>query len=316
MKRVEINHRHALPLVATVCALLVIGGCSDQEERSSQGTPAKETPVVIAVSNYPLQYFVERLAPWANVFCPAEDASDPAYWKPTVSEVTRLQQTDLIVLNGASYETWLGNVSLSPSKVIDSAAGLSDRLIPANEGISHSHGDEGEHEHAGTAFTLWLDMSLAVEQTRVVAAALSARWPSRAAEIEQAYASLKRDLLAIDEEIRSVVQAAPDRPVLFSHPVYQYLERAYGLNGKSLHWEPHEMPSAEQWAEAETLVSDHPAPWMIWEAEPSAEIVARLETRGIRSIVFDPCAGPPSEGDFLTVMKKNVVALRRVYVVR
>lgn len=249
--------------MATVCALLVIGGCSDQEERSSQGTPAEETPVVIAVSNYPLRYFVERLAPWANVFCPAEDASDPAYWKPTVSEVTRLQQTDLIVLNGASYETWLRKVSLSPSKVIDSAAGLSDRLIPANEGISHSHGDEGEHEHAGTAFTLWLDMSLAVEQTRVVVAALTARWPSRAAEIEQAYASLKRDLLAIDEEIKSVVQAAPDRPVLFSHPVYQYLERAYGLNGKSLHWEPHEMPSAEQWAEAETLVSDHPAPWMI-----------------------------------------------------
>ena len=73
------------------------------------------------------------------------------------------------------------------------------------------------------------------------------------------------------------------------------------------------MPSLAQLAELETLMTDHPARWLIWEAEPTAEIIARLETMGIRSIVFDPCAGPPSEGDFMTVMKKNVIALRTVY---
>ena len=39
----------------------------------------------------------------------------------------------------------------------------------------------------------------------------------------------------------------------------------------------------------------------------------RLEAVGIHSVVFDPCANIPESGDYLSVMKKNLEALRFVF---
>ena len=55
--------------------------------------------------------------------------------------------------------------------------GLEERLIPLQKEATHSHGLEGEHEHSGTAFTTWLDPTLAAEQASAIKEALAARWP-------------------------------------------------------------------------------------------------------------------------------------------
>ena len=115
-----------------------------------------------------------------------------------------------------------------------------------------------------------------------------------------------------DRALNASVGAAPDLPVLFSHPVYQYLEKRYGINGKSVHWEPDAMPDDQMWQELTALVNTHPAKWMIWEGDPDPEIVVKLATLGIQSVVFDPCAGKPEQGDFLSVMQKNATALQTV----
>ena len=52
---------------------------------------------------------------------------------------------------------------------------------------------------------------------------------------------------------------------------------------------------------------------MIWEGEPSSDITAKLAALGIQSVVFDPCAGTPDDGDFASVMKLNMAALKTVY---
>jgi len=45
---------------------------------------------------------------------------------------------------------------------------------------------------------------------------------------------------------------------------------------------------------------------MLWEAQPLAETVVKLEDVGVGSIVFAPCANRPTEGDWLSVMGDNV----------
>lgn len=52
---------------------------------------------------------------------------------------------------------------------------------------------------------------------------------------------------------------------------------------------------------------------MIWENTPLPQVSERLESVGIRSVVFDPCANTPASGDFLSMMEKNVQALRQVF---
>ena len=57
------------------------------------------------------------------------------------------------------------------------------------------------------------------------------------------------------------------------------------------------------------MLREHPATWMLWEAEPRGESVERLRALGVESVVFDPLANRPPAGDFLTVMRENVARL-------
>ena len=302
-----------LSLAALGLSLLVLlGGCTKKDDGAGTSSSLEGTPVV-SVSNYPLQYFAKRLAPWADVQFPAHAADDPAYWQPSVADISAMQEADLVILNGASYETWLANVSLSQAKLVDTSSGLTARLMPLQEHTTHSHGLEGEHEHSGTAFTFWLDLTMAQAQVQALSSALAGKWPQRSDEIEESATALITELESLDGQLKAVVSGAAGRPVLFSHPVYQYLENRYGMNGKSVHWEPDVLPGEALWRELKELLESHPAKWMIWEGTPLPEITERLLAMGIQSVVFDPCAGKPEQGDFISVMKQNVAGLQEVY---
>ena len=41
------------------------------------------------------------------------------------------------------------------------------------------------------------------------------------------------------------------------------------------------------WTEFDSLLEEHPAKWMVWEAEPRAASVDRLARLGVNSVVFD-----------------------------
>jgi zinc transport system substrate-binding protein len=269
---------------------------------------------VVVVANYPLQYFTQRLTTgMMDIRFPAAVSNDPAYWRPSAEDVAELQKADLIVLNGASYEQWTKNVSLPSSKVIETAEAFKDQWIPLDGAVSHSHGLEGEHEHAGTAFTTWLDMNLAREQARAIRDALIARWPSETSLFEDNFAKLESDLMALDEQLYQVVSQSPSTAVVFSHPVYQYLQARYDLEGSSVHWEVDEMPTDDEWSALASRMLSKDAQWMVWEGEPDEEIARRLNTIGMKGIVFDPCDNTPANGDFFTVMNRNVESLRTAF---
>ncbi len=301
-------------LVILLAALAILLVTSLGEEKAETGRRSGDPgrPLVYA-SNYPLQYFAERIsAPLINVRLPVPAGEDPAFWKPAPEDVLALQTADLVVLNGASYESWLRIVSLSTSRLVDTSRSFKDQFIAQEEATTHSHGLDGKHEHSATAFTTWLDLALAVEQARAIRDAFSTRWPEHRGQFETQFEQLAKELETLDAEIKEIVKRAPSVLVVFSHPVYQYFARRYRVNGRSVHWEPNEMPSDAMWQELTTLLRSHPAKWMIWEAKPSSDITAKLAALGIRSVVFEPCAGTPDGGDFASAMKQNLAALKTV----
>ncbi len=296
-------------------AMIAMAGCTSRDKEGTSGRSESGTAIpVVYVSNYPLKYFTERIAgPLAEVRFPASSSPDPAYWHPSPEEISAMQFADLIVLNGASYERWLPSVSLPPSRMIETAKGFEDRWISLEEEVTHSHGQEGAHEHGGTSFTTWLDLTLAAEQAEAIRDAFVSRWPEHTSLFEDNALKLKADLMKLDSELTGIVGQSPRTPVIFSHPVYQYFQRRYGVNGMSAHWEPGEMPDESMWNDLTKMESQHRAKWMIWEGAPSPEIVDKLSAIGIRSVVFDPCSNEPDEWDFLGVMRKNIDAIKQVY---
>jgi zinc transport system substrate-binding protein len=270
--------------------------------------------LTVHVVNYPLKYFAERIAgDHAKVVFPAPPDEDPAFWRPDVEAITAYQQADLILLNGAAYAKWVDKVTLPRSRMVDTSAKFKDQYITIEGAVTHSHGPEGEHAHEGVAFTTWIDFDLAAKQANAIADALSRKRPDLRKTFKRNSAALKKDLMALDREIKEIVSKDQSKPLVASHPVYDYFARRYGLNMKSVHWEPDEVPSYEQLAELSVILKVHPAKWMIWEGEPIKEPVEKLKSMGIQSLVFDPCGNTPDEGDFLSIMRQNAESLKMAF---
>ncbi len=152
-----------------------------------------------------------------------------------------------------------------------------------------------------------------LEQARAIAAALSKIRPASKNVFERNLALLEQELLALDSQVREMVATKPGISLLASHPVYQYFKHRYGLNITSVMWEPDVVPGAVQWSELKQLLKLLPSNWMVWEGRPDPESVARLESMGVGSLVFDPCGNRPVDGDFLGVMQQNLQNLKRAY---
>ncbi len=293
------------PLVALTLALSF--GCSKKAPSDAVGEHASTGPLTIYGVNYPLTYFAERLAPaGASVVLPVPEGADPAFWRPSVEAVQAYQQASLILLNGAGYAHWTRYATLPEARAVVTAEGCRERFIPNTTSVQHQHGPEGEHEHGDLAFTTWLDLKLAACQAAKIRDALLTRAPDDATAIRTRFAELEDELLTLDARLRKAGKAWDDRPILASHPVYQYLADAYGLSVVSLHFEPDQRLDQEDWKSLDTAVERHPATLMLWEGPPLDATEDGLRERGIEVVVFDPASQKPPSGDFLTAMEANV----------
>jgi zinc transport system substrate-binding protein len=236
-------------LLASIILLLV--ACDGGEHEASEGaTTSKSENALLVVSNYPLYFFASQIADGVDdapqIVFPDIDG-DPTFWIPDAEQIQQLQSADIVLLNGAGAEPWLNLISLDKRRVRDTTASAADRLIPLNDSAKHQHGPEGEHSHQGTAFTTWLDPTLAIAQAQSVTESLIELAPAGAASFRDNLAKLEQELMELDVQFAEVFAALGGRPVLFSHPVYQYLEHRYNINGESLHWEPEEELSTSAW---------------------------------------------------------------------
>ena len=270
--------------------------------------------ITVYTVNYPLAYFAERIGGnLVDVVFPLPSDVDPAFWEPNAKDIAEFQQADLILLNGAGYAKWLKRASLPRRKLVNTSAVFEHDYINVTESVTHQHGPGGDHSHTGTAFTTWLDFNQAIMQAKAILSALEKHDAEHAEDFRKNFALLEAELAELDKTIRNLVAHDPDKLLVASHPVYQYFARRYEIKLKSVMWEPDVVPDQNQWYELQQMLNSHDARWLIWEGEPDQQSIVRLRAMGINSLVFDPGANLPVEGDFMGLMKSNVTALEKAY---
>lgn len=294
----ELTRRPLLPrLVGALATGLLVASVSSAN--------AQERPTVVAVS-YALSYFAARLGtPEIEVVFPVPDAVDPAFWRPRIPDISMMQRADLIFLNGAGFATWTAKTSLPRARLVDTSKGFEDLHIPI-ETITHSHGADGEHSHTGVASFTWLDQALAIQQARAIADALVQHGLVEPELIGTRLTALTDDLSTLDAAADELRPLAEGKVLIATHPRYQYLARAYGLDIRSLEWDAGKAPSSEQMAELAMLVDATGAQVLLWEAEPPAEARAAIRETGLVDVVFPTLAMSPSGSDYVARLRTAV----------
>ena len=288
--------------------ILLLVSCTSEKKAPQEKELGK--PLVISV-NYPLHYFAQRIGgDLIRAEFPLPNDIDPAFWKPKAEAVHRFQKANLILDNGADYAKWMKQVSLPQSKILNTSSEFTEALLREARGVSHSHGPEGEHSHGELAFTIWLNFRLAIRQAEAIRTSLMKIMPEQEELLETNFKSLSSDLKSLDLQISEIALNFKGRTLLASHPVYQYLGNGYDFGVDSKHWEPDQMPEPEDLESFQDKLAELNNPVMLWEAEPLPKMRQWLEEIGVEIVVFEPCGNEPNDGDFLTVMKRNLENLK------
>jgi len=294
-----------------IVILIVFALFSCDKQQSKKVAESDEKLNVITV-NYPLYYFADRIGgDLIDLQYVIPEDVDPAYWMPDEDALELYQAADIILDNGADYAKWMNNVSLPSSRIVNTSASFENSLIPLKNVASHKHGPKGEHQHKGFAFTTWLDFKLAIKQAESIKNTLIKRLPNKKIVLNENFKKLKEDLEILDKKLIEIALELNEINTLGSHPVYQYLSKAYQLNMTSVHFEPKEFPTKKQWEELDNLFADKKVMFMLWEDNPSGETILELKKRNMESVIFNPCGNKPAEGDFLSVMNDNINNLKK-----
>ena len=294
--------------ILTIGMLLVLFGCD--QAGTEPVTPTKK--MVVAV-NHPVAMFARQIGKnRVDVVMPVPADQAPAYWRPGPEDIAKIQQADLILLNGADFARWTGTASLPSDRTVVTSDRNRDQWIEY-ESAGHSHGPGEAHTHTHVATYTWLDPDIALNQAQSVRDALTNAMPEYQDEFRSNFALIRRFILEESARLETVVNADKKKPVFLSSPNYFYLQRRFGINGHAFEWDADHMPEEDQWTAMQTVLETHPAEWMIWEREPTPEIAERLRSMGIESVVIDPADTKPEKGDLIDAMRRNADTLARVY---
>ncbi len=295
-------------IFALLLILIITGSCGSGVKKE-QSANELTSQITIAVTNYPLYFFTQEIAgDKFEVLFPVPGDVDPAFFEPGADIVSTFQSAELIFTNGAGYESWVDKVSLPQRRIVNTTAMVSDQYIQ-EKGMSHSHGPDGEHDHAETAFTTWLDQSIALEQAKLIYETLKTAYPESSQLFDSNYKALEAELVSLDMQMEEVFSHWADASVSASHPVYQYLGARYGLHIHSEHWEPGQKVETDEVKTFIESLHKNDSQMMLWEGEPHLETRKLLEEANIKVVVFLPCGNKPEQGDYLTTMKQNLATL-------
>lgn len=271
--------------------------------------------LTVYTSCFPIDWLTRRIAgQHADVVHILPVGEDPPEWTPPGDVVSKMQQGDLIVINGATFEGWAKTVTLPDGKVVDTTDGLKDQLIEI-EGLTHSHGKDGEHTHTGTDPHTWVDPLLAIAQAESIRNALIQADGGRADAYRASFAGLQADLQALHEGYEKACGGYPGEKMATSHPAFNYIGRRYGWKLLNFGFEPDEEPDSEQFAHLSEHVEKDSIRFMLWESMPGDELKARFEATGVRVVFLDPLEQPPDWGnyDYLIQARANVETLQQLF---
>ena len=291
--------RSSIFLLATLS--FFVTGCQPSDS-APESVSSEVEPKRVMVSFYPLAFITEQIAgDKALVTNLAENRTVHRY-KPSAQDMVALNQSDLVVYQGAELEPWAEGVipELEEKGITVLEVSASLDLMKVEEHEEHEdhedhekeghdehedheedhhdddheehdehedHDEEGHDEHHHGEFDphTWLDPVLAQEMTNIILDSLVAVDPANKKTYRANAKKLKAQFSALDKEFKDGLKNCGLNEVIISHDAFGYLTHRYDFEA-------------------------HPIAGLSPRDEPSAQILAQLKekaTEGITHILVE-----------------------------
>jgi zinc transport system substrate-binding protein len=281
----------SLRLAAALGALAVAGACSS----TSPGV-GHDPHVEVAAAFYPLQYVTEQVGgDHVHVENLVKPGAEPHDLELSPQQMVRLSDAGLVVyLAGFQPNVDQAVATQAKDHALDVAS------------VVQQLGNKDPH--------IWLDPTRLATVADAVAARLGKADAGHAAEFTKNAAALRKKLTTLDGEYRTGLANCASRSIVTSHEAFGYLADRYklrqvGITGLN----PDSEPTGARLAEVAKIAKAEKAKVIFFETLVSPKIAETLASEvGARAEKLDPLEGleAGSKGDYISVMRSNLTALR------
>jgi len=196
------------------------------ENNNVTGFTEKRQLKVLA-SFYPLYEFTKIIAgERIDVSIIVPSGIEPHDWEPTIQDLQKIKNADMIVINGAGLEQWITKlVSVNPDiLIVDTSAGIS--LLEKNNHVFNNKIQNDPH--------IWLDPVLAKKQIQNIVDDLIRIDPQNADYYQENANAYNSKLILLDNKIRNELSICVKKDFLAFHDAFSYFANEYDLNQNTI----------------------------------------------------------------------------------
>jgi len=188
---------------------------------------AEKRQLKVLASFYPLYEFTkiiggERID--VSVIVPS--GIEPHDWEPTIQDLQKMQNADIIVINGIDLEPWITKlVSVNPDiLIVDTSNGIS--LLEKDKHMFNNKIQNDPH--------IWLDPVLAKKQIQNIVDGLIRIDPQNTDYYQENANAYNSKLILLDNKIRNELSICVKKDFLAFHDAFSYFANEYGLNQNTI----------------------------------------------------------------------------------
>ena len=301
--------RVAIIAIALIIPLSTIAIWNSSQSLEFPETSVENQKIVALASFYPLYEFTKEVGKDkvdVSLIIPA--GVEPHDWEPSIQDLQRMQQADIIIINGIGFENWLERIEKLNLElaIIDSSNGINIiKEIDIDEHEDSNHDSSLGNSH------IWLNPSLAKIQVKNIADGLIKLDPDNSLYYRDNSENYIKKLDILDSKIRDELSNCSKDFVAF-HNAFIYFAKEYGLNQHTIvSSNPHDEPTSKTLEEIINLAKEMKIQVIFTEEgvdKRTSEVIAK--ELGGKVLTLSPLEMSETNTSYIEKMEANLVNLK------
>ena len=271
------------------------------------------TEISVIASFYPLYEFTKQVGQDnVKISLLVPPGVEPHNWEPTITDLQKMYESNLIVINGLGFENWIVNFNAVNSKV--SVVDTSYSITPIRVNLENNLEIlTDESKEFTTDPHIWLNPITIKIQVQNIANALIELDPENENSYQKNADSYKLELDILDKKIRDELSKCNKKDFFAFHNAFSYFAREYGLNQHTVlkSMDPLEDPSPKDIKEVIDLAKTLETKVIFTEefVNPKVAQVIADET-GSKLLVLSPLEFGDENRTYLERIEQNLSNLK------
>lgn len=300
-------------LTLLLSGLLALSGCA-----SSQPAEADQAEFQVAATTYPVYLLSQAVTEGVDGVSVSlvidQEVSCLHDYTLTMQDMRRVEQADVLLINGLGLEDFLEDV-LEGRTLIDCSQGIEPRDPEEDDGHGHDHGLESDHSHE-TDPHIWMDPRNAAVMAQNIAQGLAELDPDHAEAYLANAEAAAQELTAFREEMLELLDGGHYDLITF-HDGFGYFADSFGMHLlAAVEEEEGSEASAKTIVEITHLVEEDGLPAVFTEVNGSdATALAICRECGIETYPLSMCMSGEGGGleAYEAVIRQNIETIMEAY---